>query len=65
MYSFGAPKIEPVSKVWHNVRLLSLFMATFMSLFLNVYMMGFKMGVIAKSEMNRYLSIDDVGKGQT
>lgn len=40
-------------------------MATFMSLFLNVYMMGFKMGVIAKSAMNRYLSTDDVGKGHT
>ena len=40
-------------------------MATFISLFLNVYMMGFKAGVIAKSAMNRYLSTDDLGKGDT
>jgi hypothetical protein len=28
-------------------------------------MTGFKAGVIAKSAINRYLSIDDVGNGHT
>lgn len=45
--------------------LLNLPIAILISLFLNVQMTGLRAGVIAKSAMNRYLSIDDVGKGHT